>query len=260
MSSKVARWDMAARNPEVMATQLGMTAWLRNSATSGDVTSWFSQLDSNHATANAARAGEAQSDSSLLMVAATPDVYAWPIAVSTFNVNYLTFYFWAKPTAVATNQTLLSIHIGTGGASARVLEIKLISAVFRIDVYSSGSNGRRFNFNAQAAAGTSRLWGFEFNKDGATENDRVVGTRGGVVLVPSSVVDLGTGGSPATLVSATGNILLGNFNNSAVASDAYGGQYGRNAFCRAGSVMDGVTSGTMTQTARDALNLFEPLT
>ncbi len=238
----------------------GMTAWLRETATSGDQTAWERMLGTHDGVSNAARAPTAGADSSLAFTAATPDVMAWQSSAANFSTDYLCYYVWAKPTAVATNQTLLSLSNGTAGFGIRCLEVKLISAAFRIDVYFSGGNGRRFTYNAQAAAGTSRLWGFEFNKDfNVDESKRIIGTRGGTVLTPSSVTDLGTGGSPLTLINGTGLILLGNFNDSGVASDAYGGQLGKNVFARAGSPMSGVTEGLLTQTARNALNAFEPL-
>lgn len=237
----------------------GMTAWLWETATSGDQATWERLLGNHDATATAGRQPAAGADSSLAFVAATPDAMAWAISGANFSTDYLAIYLWVKPTGVTGNQTLYSVHIGTGGASARSFEIKMATTALRVDVYSSVGNGRRHTFNSMFAAGVPRLIGFEFNKDGSGDG-RVVATRDAVVLTPTSVVDLGTGGAPSILVNVIGNAILGNFNNSASASDAFGGQLGRSLVARSGSKMTGVTTtGVLTQTARNALFAFAPL-
>lgn len=240
-------------------TSLALTSWLRSGATSGDVTTWPDALGGAGATANAARAPTAQSDKGLSFNGATPDVMGETLGAHNFHTGNLTRYIWVKPTGVTGNQTIYSIHIGAGGASARVLEIKLAGAALRIDIYVSGANGRRFTYNSMFSAGVARLIGLEFNSGGATEADKVVATRSGVILTASSVINLGSGGAITTLVSATGRALFGNFRDDATPSDFYTGLLGPNSYCRAGSAMAGATAGNMLQSARDALNAFEPL-
>lgn len=252
----------ACCNPLLRAfspTSLALTAWLRMLATSGDQTSWSDVLGGAAAAANAARAPTAQADSSLLFNAATPDVFAWQSGAHNFNVNNLTYYWWAKPTAVASTQMLISLALGTGGFGIRCLEVAFLNANFRVDVYVSGPNGRRFTYNTQAAAGTPRLWGIEYDSSGTLETDKLIVTRSGAEISPSSVTSLGAGGTLGALVSGSGSILLGNFHNSATVSNPYGGSYARNFYARAGSKMAGATRGNLTQAARDALNAFEPL-
>ncbi len=242
-------------------SSLGLTAWYRSGATSGDVASIPDVLGGTSIMFNAARAPTAQADKALAYTAATPDVGSILIGANNFNVNTLAVFFKAKPTAVATTQMLLSLNIGTNGAGVRCFDIAFASAALRLDVYSSGTNGRRLTYNTQVAAGTARMWGFEFFGVGAGENDRLVMTRNGAILTPSSAIDLSGGGSPTTLVNAAGGRMLwGNFNDSAVASNAYGGLLGWDIFIRAAARMSGATAGIMTQQARDNLNTYEPLT
>jgi hypothetical protein len=238
----------------------GATSWLLETATSGDQTVWERLIGNHNAIANSARAPTAQADSSLAFTATTPDVMAWEITGANFSTDYLAIYFWVKPTGVVGQQLLWSQHLGTGGASARSLEIYSNGTELRVEVYASVNHGRRHTFNSYFAAGAPRMVGFEFNKDGSGDG-RVVVTRNAVVLVADAIVDLSaTPQTPAILVNVTGNILLGNFNDSAVASRAYGGQYGRSLVVRSGSKMSGVTTtGVLTQPARNALLGFVPL-
>lgn len=238
----------------------GATSWLWMSAGSGDQTTWPRLIGNHNAIANAARAPTAQADSSLAFTAATPDVMAWQISGANFSTDYLAIYFWVKPTNVTGLKTLYSIHLGTGGASARSLEIKMNGSGLRLDVYAAVNHGRRHAFNNVFASGVSRLIGFEFNKDGSGDG-RVLATRDAAVLTADSIADLSaTPMTPEILVNVTGAALLGNFNDSAVASDAYGGSYGRSLVVRSGSKMSGVTTtGVFTQTARNALFAFAPL-
>jgi hypothetical protein len=237
----------------------GATSWLFEAATSGDQLTWERQIGNHDATATAGREPTAQADSSLLFTAATPDVMAWEISGANFSTDYLAIYFWFKPTAVATNQTLCVASIGTNGASARSFSIMSAGAALRVDLYASGTNGRRHTFNSFFSAGVSRMVGFEFNKDGSGDA-RLAMTKDAVVQTPNTIADLtGTPATPSILVNVTGRILFGNFNNSAVASDPVGGRYGRSLVARSGSKMSAATEGVLTQGARDALFAFSPL-
>lgn len=242
-------------------TSLGLTAWYRSGATSGDVTSWAEVLGGAALTFNAARAPTAQSNKALRFTAATPDVGGVLIGANNFNRDYLGIVFRAKPSAVVTNQTFFSLNIGTAGAGARILDFMIASAALRVDVYSAGSAGRRYTYNSVAST-AARQWELSWNKDGAGENDRTIVFRDAVELVPSSSTDLGAGGVPTQLVAAGGGgrILFGNFNDSAVASNPFGGDFGWDIFIRAGSRMTGATRGIFTTAARTNMLAFEPLT
>jgi len=241
-------------------TSLGLTAWYRSTATSGDVTQWADVLGGTAIMFNAARAATAQADKALSFNGATPDVGSVQLGANNFNVNHFAIFLRAKPTAAAGTQTLFAIMNGTGGA-VRCIEIRPTIAAFRVDVYStSGGDGRRYSYNAQVAAGVARTWGVEFTSSGATELDRTVVSRDGSILVPSASVDLGAGGAPLQLVAATGRAVFGNFHDSAVASNPFTGLLGWDVFIRAGSRMAGATAGVMTQQARTNITTFEPLT
>jgi len=236
-------------------SQVGASHWLLNSTESGDVTQWNSQFDSAHGTANAARAPTGLTGAGLDFD--TNDCVNLPIQASTFNTTYLGYYFWCKPDAVATSQTLISISIGTGGASARVMVLMFSSAALICDVFVSGTAGRRATVTSQAAAGVSRLWGFEYNNDKVGEGNKLTLTRDGAVLSPS-FSDVGVGGTLGSLVSATGDILIGNFNDG-VTSNPLNGVIGRSLIAF-NAPMSGATTGLLTTTARTQLLNFLPLT
>lgn len=233
----------------------GASGWLRNDAVAGDVTSWTEVLTANHATANVARAPTATAASGLTFT--TNDCMAWTLNATTFNTSYLGFYLWVKPDDVATNKTLVSISIGTGGAFARCIILMFGTTSFMCDVFVAGTAGRRGIVAGQVAAGTPRLWGVEYNNDKVGEANKLTLTRDGAVLAPT-FSDLGAGGALGALPTATpGKALIGNFNDGA-ASNPMNGVIGRNLFSFT-APMVGSTVGLLTTAARNSLLALEPL-
>lgn len=234
----------------------GASQWWRNSTIVGDVTTWTEVLTANHMTANAARAPTGVASSGLDFD--TNDCMGFTLNAVSFNAEAFWFYLWVKPDAVAASQTLLSISIGTGGANARTLVLMFGTSSIMCDIFVSGTAGRRALVAGQAAAGTARLWGVEYNNSKVGEANKVTLTRDANILVPT-FSDVGLGGALGSLVNPLpGKGLIGNFNDG-VASNPLNGVVGRNAFAGV-AAMAGSTVGCLTTAARNAIFALEPLT
>lgn len=239
-------------------TQLGVSGWLRNSTESGDVTSWTEVLSGNHGVANAARAPAGLAGGGLDFD--TNDCVGWAINATNYNRTALAYVLWVKPDTVATNQTLLSISIGSGGAFARSLVLMYTNTSLMCDVFAAGTAGRRATVNSMAQAGVSRMLTLEYSSEGLGDGNLTL-TRDTVVLSPT-FSPIGAGAPLGDLVdlgATPGKILIGNFNDG-VASNPLNGVIGRNLPCRT-SKMSGAGAGQIfTDAARAALFGFEPLT
>jgi hypothetical protein len=214
-------------------TSLGkVSAWLRNAASTQSGSEWVSFVDvlnSNPTTNNAARRPAVDASANGLPVAtyATNDCASWPIAASNFSTTEYGVAFWMNPDAYGTI-SLFEVGSGTGGASTRAFELELVSAQrmkFNVFDVASGAKTWQTAVSALPAAGTWTWVRVHYSSVGATDTDKGKFYINGTQLGSLSVVGAGTG----ILRSATGNILLGNYNDGA-ALQAYAGKLGPNLF------------------------------
>jgi hypothetical protein len=184
---------------------------------------------------------------------ATNDVLAWPITAQSSAINQAGWGLWVKADGVAATQRLLAVSIGTNGASGNKLILTVTSSG---GMSQFGSGDGATNRNYSTAGGTlTTAWHFvtvEYDKDGATDADRLIATIDGVSQTGTVA---GTGNISAGLFAATGNILIGNLNDG-VASSPYNGLLGPNIYSFAAK-MPGAEFGLLTSAARAALMAFE---
>jgi hypothetical protein len=226
-----------------------VSAWLRNAATSGAVSTWESMLDANDASGPSGK--EPVGGAGGLLTFATNDVMSWPLTAANNQTTKTGFACWIKqPSNIL--ETIIRIGTGTLGANVQKLAFFInTSRRLRFDAYISGADGRSFAtpINVIPAAGTAFWVRFAYDSAGATEADRVKIYINGVSAGVLTGSNLGAGGTIGTLPTATGNALIGNSNNG-VAAQAFNGEMGPNFYCLSDDL-----------TASEELNLmnFEPL-
>lgn len=237
-----------------------ITSWLRNSAASGDVASVPDVLNpSNPALqSQTARRPTAQADRSLQFT--TNDVLAWPLIDANNGTQFFLWGGWVKHDGVAVAaEAYCSIFNLTNGASAPKLDFnRHSSGNLRVDLYTDGSNARRFTSTATfGAAAMFLLLEFCATQTGET-NQLVVSVD--TVIQAGAFANVGT---PAPLsnglaAGVTGNMLIGN-RRDGVAASPFNGRAARNQWCGASGPMAGVTQGLLTAEARTNLMALEPL-
>jgi hypothetical protein len=186
---------------------------------------------------------------------ATNDVLRWPITAQSSASDYAGWGLWVKTDSTATTQRLMRISTGTGGGSALKLAV---NAPF------SGGTLTGSGATAAAPGGVTRsvaggtlvalawaFWTIEWDKDGASDSARLTLTKDGV-LVGTLATNVATG----SLVTATGNILIGNGGDDVTASSPYNGLIGPNIYAF-GSKMAGAEFGLLTTAARTALRTYQ---
>lgn len=235
-----------------------VSAWLRNTTT-GAVSSIADVLNANPATqATAGRQPAGDADGPLTFDGG--DVLVWPLVADVNkNTTAMGFGFWFEPAQVATNQLVVAIDSGSGGASVRTMSIYAAGTALRSDLGNNGLVGRRATASSIFTAGVPTFITVEFNGSMASEATRHVMTAGGVVLTPSFAA-LSGGASDTVLNNPTGNALLGGNTDADVGVNpiTIGGRVGANIFAFT-SAMAGATEGLLTAAARAALMGFEPL-
>lgn len=245
----------AAFNPQSV-----LTAWLENGVSVAAVSSVTDRMNTNpavQATAGRQPAGDATG----AITWDGNDCLSWPLVASQNKATgALAFAFWFKPASILTNQGVINIHNGTGGASVQTLRIYAGAGNIVMEVRNNGVVGRRGTIASVLAAGTSAFITGEFNGALASEATRHVITLNGVVQTLSFVA-LSGGASDTVLNDPTGNLLIGGAANADVGNEpiAVGGKTGRDIFVRAGSAMSGVTEGVWTPAIRTALKNHRPL-
>jgi hypothetical protein len=226
-----------------------VTAWLRNAATSGAISTWESMLYYNDATGPSGK--EPTGGTGGLLTFATNDVMSWPLNATNNQTTKTGFACWVKqPSNIL--ETVIRIGSGTLGATAQKLAVFInTSRRIRFDAFISGADGRSFAtpVNAIPAAGTSFWLRVAYDSGGATEADKVKIYINGVTAGALTGTNMGAGGTIGVLPTVTGNALIGNGNNG-VAAQALNGDLGPNFYC----LNDDLT-------ATEELNLmnFEPL-
>lgn len=236
-----------------------VTAWISNTTT-GAISSIADRYNTNPATqATAVRQPVGEADGSITWDGS--DVLSWPlVANQNKNTTALAFALWFEPAAVATNQSLVIIHTGTGGASVTTWLFTASGTALRLDVKNNGLLGRRGTASTIFAAGTPLFLTSEFNGAQPTEATRHVITVGGVVQTLSFSAISG-GASDVQLNNPTGNLLIGGAANADVGNEpiTVGGRTGRDLYV-ATAAMAAATEGCWTPAARIGLMNHYPLT
>jgi hypothetical protein len=213
-----------------------VSAWLRlqsSAQAAGEFTDWVDVLNSNPGVINAARrpAVGAAANSLPVAVFATNDAVAWPLATGNSDRDNRGYAFWFNFTSSAGTQVLLATNQGTNGASVRQQTVFSTGGRnINFDNYISGADGRQGASagNVLAAAGTWCWVRLHYKSSGATEADRALLYVDGA-LKTLTFSAIGAGGTLGTLPAATGNTIIGNFNDGA-ASNPINASMGPNLF------------------------------
>lgn len=163
---------------------------------------------------------------------------------------------WVRPTNVAGAKAITAVTSLTGGASAFKIIPYLSGSAVAIIVYISGTDGR--NAASASSVVTAATWHFvtfEYDATGATEAARTVITLNGVPLA-LTFSNIGAGGTTGALPTPTGNLLIGNQQDTGAASTPFVGLMGPDYYLF-GAKMTGVASGLLTQQARLALMNYQ---
>lgn len=156
---------------------------------------------------------------------------AVPLIAGNNNKSKWGCRMWAKIPG-ATTGMLVSISSGTGGANAPSIQLYAENGAprqLRADMYVSGSTGRfcRSGANFLPVAGTYCWIGMFFDKSLATEPEQCRLMCNTLAPVSPTFANLGAGASLSLgLQAATGNMIIGNINNSATPSVALDGTIG----------------------------------
>jgi hypothetical protein len=237
-----------------------LTAWLENGVSVGAVSSVADRMNTNPATQGTAVRQPTGAATGTLTWDGN-DCLSWPLVASQNKATgALAFAFWFKPASILTNQGVINIHNGTGGASIQTLRIYTGAGTIVFEVRNNGLVGRRGVVSAVVSAGVSAFITGEFNGAMASEATRHVVTLGGVVQTLTFSA-LSGGLSDTVLNDPTGNLLIGGAANADIGNEpiAVGGITGRDVFVRAGSAMSGATEGVWTSATRLKLMNYRPL-
>lgn len=238
-----------------------VSAWLRNTTTSGDISSVTDLLNNNPATqATAARRPAGLTDGSMEFVE-TVDNLVWSLIGANNGLDQTGYALWIEPDSVAVSGNIIVISVGAGGASARKLLVRHVTSRIMVQVFdpnAPGANGRQGQSDLGVIAAGRQFLTFEYDSTYATEAERVIVTVGGSPIA-LTFTDVGTpSGDITTLPSVTGNAIIANFQNTTAGSNPLTGRTSRNIFAL-GSRMSGATTGLLTTEGRSALMNFEAL-
>lgn len=156
-----------------------------------------------------------------------------PLSAGIADTTYFGMSLWIRPTNTAASTIFMAV-LSSGGASANRMEIRQNTNDVKWYVYQPGAirsvgsvTSRGFFFQNQW-----RFLSFEYNGAGATEAEKAtmkdMGTNFANPMTPTFQDESGTSTMPATLVSATGNMLL--FNRTTAFTGGFQGQIGPDIF------------------------------
>jgi hypothetical protein len=149
------------------------------------------------------------------------------------DTTYFGMSLWIRPTNTAASTIFMTV-LSAGGATANRMELRQNTNDIKWYVYQPGATrsigsvtSRGFFFQNQW-----RFVSFEYNGAGATEAEKAImkdmGTNFANPMTPTFQDEAGTSTMPATLVSATGNMLL--FNRTTAFTGGFQGQIGPDIF------------------------------
>lgn len=189
---------------------------------------------------------------------ASGDVMIWPLNAAHNNgAQRVGFFFWVRPTDVASTQTVLSIGLGAGGASAAKILVELVNATIRVRVNVDASNVRQAVTGNVLTAGAWHGITIEYDGTKSTEATRCVVTLAGRVQTLSFSDSSGsTSGMPTNLVVPSGNALVGGFADADSGTNPFVGDMGANFLAL--PFESSATEGMITHETRMRLCDFEP--
>ncbi len=235
-----------------------VSAWLRvanATLVSGDISSLPDSLNTNPAVQTVAGRRPTLENSAgnalPCMRFATNDVLSWPITAQSSASSQAGWGLWVKPDGVATSQTFIRVGNNTGGANGTKLICQATNATLAC---SASHDGTTIKVNTTGNV-LDTGWHFvtlEYDAAAGTDGAKITVTVDGAVQTPSIT---GTA-TLSTLFAATGNILIGNRQDAASASNQLDGLIGPNIYAFA-SKTAGATTGLMSTAERLALMAFE---
>jgi concanavalin A-like lectin/glucanase superfamily protein len=234
------------------------SAWLRvanATLVSGDVSSLPDALNSNPAVQTVAARRptlELAANGLPCMRFATNDVLSWPITAQSSAVNQAGYGLWIKADALSATQRLIFVSTSTGGASGAKLRLSPASNGALATVVSSDGSTTKTITSPPNALDTG--WHFltcEYDKDGASDAAKLVLTIDGVAL--GTITGAATLGA---LFAATGNILIGNGQDTTSASAPFSGLIGPNIYAFNAKTPT-ATTGLLSTAERAAFMNFE---
>ncbi len=261
------RYQAQAFDTVFVPTQVtAVSAWLRLANATSDGNGYSSIPDVLNATSPAAQndndrkpaTGTSSNGFPIAVFDSAGDVLSWPLAAANNGTSITGYMTRIRPTSVtAVSYTIIAISIGTSGASARKLVLETVNNTIRVRISIDASNIRQALTGAVLTAGAYTTVGLEYNGGNTLEADECVITIDGVAVALTFANNAGTPNDmPDTLVSVTGNALIGGFSNEDAGTNQFVGDMGPN-FYSFGSAMSGVTSGLLTPAARLSLHNFE---
>jgi hypothetical protein len=229
-------WEMNAGSgaPFIPPDSGAISAWLRLQASTNDGsdwTNWVDVLNSNPAASISATRRPAVGASIGLPTAvfsgAATDTVAWPLIAAVNGATKYGLWLRIKPTVTTGTQYVASCSIGTGGANANKMNLVLTNGgVLQVDLFFAGVV-RTFTSSAGAITTAAQSIGFTYdNAAGALDTDKFR------VFVGSSYI-AGTysgAGTPGALPTPTGNLILGNYQDSTASSIPFTGTMGPNIY------------------------------
>lgn len=227
-------WQYADNNILQPTSSGKVSSWLRlqaSSQTGGEWTNWVDVLNSNPGAINSARRPAVEASANGLPIAtfATNDCVSVPLIANNNQTTKLGWAMWVKFGDLAATTALISIAPGTAGASAFKIQLFLTSTEQpRIDAYVSGSDGRRFTATSGLTQDTWTWIRLRYNSSLGGDANATVFVNGTVVT--GSYANIGAGGTLAELAAPTGNLLIGNVNDSGSPSSPLNGSIGPNIF------------------------------
>lgn len=243
-----------------LITALG--SWFRVSLATSDVNGVSSLPDSLNAnpavqSVNARKPTIENSANGLpcLRWAATTRALSLPVIAANSNNSTWGFATWIKPDSIAAGVgMLLSAFNLPGGASANRLRLYQQNNNVVCEVYATASAGRFGNSTGGLTTGWQFVT-FEYDDSAATDALKMTFTINGAIR-STTVGNQGGGAAIGSLLSVTGNQLLGEHRNDGTVGLPYFGLTGPHGYVFS-SKMAGATRGLLTPVARNGLMLWD---
>lgn len=262
-SSKVKRGSKLFPTDPVAAAGGALSAWFQLARGTVTGAGYSSVPDSLDASSPAVQSTDARRPENQLSNNGLPvmsfganHVLGSPLTTARNGATFWGLGAWVRPTTINSFKLIVAIANTTGGASANKILPHVALDTFRLGVYVSGSAGRNATTpSTSVAANTWYFVTFEYDANGATEALRNVITINGVPQT-LSFVDFGAGGTTGALQTPTGNLLIGNQQDTTSALNPFTGLMGPNLYMF-GSKMTAAATGLLTQQARLALMNYQ---